>query len=86
MKDFIAALLAILGTLLVLAGATVTVLKTVGPVPADGPTSGGGRIAGWLRKLNGADRLVAWGVVLLLIAAIASGAISFNLGASAGTH
>ncbi len=85
MQDFIAALLAILGTLLVLAGATLTVLKTVGPAQADG-TAGGGRLAGWVRRLNGADRLVAWGVVLLLLAAIASGAIAFNLGASAGTH
>ena len=35
---------------------------------------------------NGADRLLAWGVVLLVLAAIASGAISFNFEASAGTR
>jgi hypothetical protein len=84
MQDFIAALLAVLGTLLVLAGATVTVVRTVGP-PVDTPT-GGNKLLGWIRRLNGADRLVAWGVVLLLVAAVASGAIAFNLGASAGTH
>jgi hypothetical protein len=84
MQDFIAALLAILGTLLVLAGATVTVLKTVAPVPADGPATGN-KMAAWIRRLNGADRLVAWGVVLLVLAAIAAGAISFNLGAAAKT-
>jgi hypothetical protein len=85
MQDFIAALLAILGTLLVLAGATVTVVKTVGPAPTE-TTATGGKLVGWVRRLNGSDRLVAWGVVLLVLAAIASGAISFNLGASAGTH
>ncbi|GIH10749.1 hypothetical protein Rhe02_88160 [Rhizocola hellebori] len=86
MQDFIAALLAILGTLLVLAGATVTVAKTVA-VPATEPEAAGGRrILSWISRANGADRLVAWGVLLLVLAAIASGAISFNFGASAGTR
>jgi hypothetical protein len=85
MQDFVAALLAILGTLLVLAGATTTVVRTVGPATVDTST-GSNRLINWIRRLNGADRLVAWGVVLLLLAAFASGAISFNIGASAGTH
>jgi hypothetical protein len=87
MQDFIAALLAILGTVLVLAGATVTVVKTV-PAPASEPEVPGRsrRIVGWISRVNGADRLVAWGVLLLVLAAIASGAISFNFGASAGTR
>lgn len=87
MQDFIAALLAILGTLLVLAGATVTVLKTMTPAAAPGEsTTMGNRVAGLVSRLNGADRLVAWGIALLVLAAIASGAISFNFGAEAGTR
>lgn len=85
MQDFIAALLAVLGTLLVLAGATVTVVKTVGPAPSETGVPGN-RVVGFIRKLSSADRLIAWGVVLLVLAAIASGAISFNFGASAGTR
>ncbi|MFD0594356.1 hypothetical protein ACFQZ4_19500 [Catellatospora coxensis] len=39
MKDWIAGLLAVLGTLLVLAGATVTVVKTLTPDPAGTPAA-----------------------------------------------
>ena len=85
MQDFIAALLAILGTVLVLAGATVTVVKTVA-TPATSPEVPGNRILGFISRVNGADRLVAWGVLLLVLAAIASGAISFEFGATAGTR
>jgi hypothetical protein len=85
MQDFIAALLALLGTVLVLAGATVTVVKTVAAAPAQ-PDVPGNRVLGWISRVNGADRLVAWGVLLLVLAAIASGAISFEFGASAGTR
>ncbi len=87
MQDFIAALLAILGTVLVLAGATVTVVKSVA-APATEPetATGAGRVLGLIRRINGADRLIAWGVVLLVLAAIASGAISFEFGANAGTR
>ncbi len=85
MQEFIAALLAILGTLLVLGGATVTVVSKVA-VPAPDPAVPGNKVLGFLSRVNGADRLIAWGVVLLVLAAIASGAISFNFGASAGTR
>lgn len=85
MQNMIAGLLAVLGTLLVLAGGTITVLKTLGPNTSEAPSSPS-RIVNWARKLNGADRLIAWGVVVLLLAAIAAGAISFNLGASAGSR
>lgn len=89
MQDWIAGLLAVLGTLLVLAGGTITVFKTIGPTPprheAD-DTAPGNAFMKRLSRLNGADRLVAWGVVLLVLAAIAAGAISFNLGATAGTE
>ena len=86
MQDFIAALLAILGTLLVLAGATVTVVRTTTSPSTEPEVTGGNRVLGMIRRVNGADRLIAWGVVLLVLAAIASGAISFNFGAEAGTR
>ncbi|GIG02122.1 hypothetical protein [Catellatospora citrea] len=96
MKEWIAGLLAVLGTLLVLAGATVTVVKTLTPDPAGTPvgtdplggtaTTSGNRFSRWLHRINAADRLIAWGVILLALAAVAAGAIQFTLGASAGTR
>jgi drug/metabolite transporter (DMT)-like permease len=85
MRDWISALLAVLGSLMVLAGGTITVVKTVTPEYVD-DTASGSRFIKRLRKLNGGDRLVLWGVVLLLLAAIAAGAISFNFGAQAGNR
>lgn len=85
MRDWISALLAVLGSLMVLAGGTITVVKTVTPEYVD-DTAPGNKFIKRLRKLNGGDRLVLWGVVLLLLAAIAAGAISFNIGAEGGTH
>ncbi|HZM78245.1 MAG TPA: hypothetical protein VFC19_21185 [Candidatus Limnocylindrales bacterium] len=85
MRDWISALLAVLGSLMVLAGGTITVVKTVSPVHVDDTASGNALIKR-LRRLNGGDRLVLWGVILLFLAAIAAGAISFNFGAQAGTR
>jgi hypothetical protein len=39
-----------------------------------------------MRNLPAADRLIGWGIVLLVLAAVAAGAISFSLGANAGTR
>ncbi|MEV4417114.1 hypothetical protein [Catellatospora sp. NPDC049609] len=99
MKDWIAGLLAVLGTLLVLAGATVTVVKTLTPDqsaqpagattgtdPLGGTATNGNRFSRWLHRINAADRLIGWGVILLALGAVAAGAIEFNLGASAGTR
>ncbi len=85
MRDWVSALLAILGSLMVLAGGTITVVKTIAAEPVD-ETAPGNALIRRFRKLNGADRLVLWGVILLLLAAIAAGAISFNFGAEAGTR
>lgn len=85
MREWIAVLLAVLGALMVLSGATITVVKTVAPAQVD-ETAPGNAIVKRFRRLNGADRLVLWGVVLLFLAAIAAGAISFNFGAEAGTR
>ncbi|GHJ45717.1 hypothetical protein Cs7R123_30590 [Catellatospora sp. TT07R-123] len=97
MKDWIAGLLAVLGTLLILAGATVTVVKTLTPDPGAtaalttdplGATAvaAGSRFTRWLHRISAADRLIGWGVVLLVLAAVAAGAISLNLSAAAGTR
>jgi len=85
MRDWITALLAVLGSLMVLAGATITVVKTTTPVHVD-DTAPGNALIKRLRRLNGGDRLLLWGVVVLLLAAISAGAISFNFGAEAGTR
>ncbi len=90
MQNWIAGLLAVLGTLLVLAGGTVTTLHALNQTPAAAPppepTGGKPAVLSRLSRLGGADRLMFWGVVLLVIAAIAAGAIAFNIGASAGTR
>lgn len=86
MQDWIAGTLAVLGTVLVLAGGTLTVFKSLGAANPPAGDASGNSLIDRLRRLNGADRLVAWGVLLLVLGAIAAGAISFNLGASAGTQ
>jgi hypothetical protein len=83
MRDWIFGILAVLGGLMVLAGATITVVKTITPVQVD-DTEPGNALVKRFRRLNGPDRLVLWGVILLFLAAIAAGAISFNFGAEAG--
>jgi hypothetical protein len=85
MQNWIAGLLAVLGTLLVLAGGAITATQNLTPAPTTASTAGKPGLLARLRGLGGADRLLLWGVVLLVLAAIAAGALSFNLGASAGT-
>jgi hypothetical protein len=100
MRNWIAGVMTVLGSLLVLAGGAVVAVRAtmsepdepervpvtqpameVGVTPRN-PTS---RIIGTARRVNAADRLIAWGIVLLVLAAITTGAISFNLGASAAS-
>jgi hypothetical protein len=96
MRNWIAGVMTVLGSLLVLAGGAVVAIRAiaseqeepvtqpameVGVAPRN-PTS---RIIGVARRVNAADRLIAWGIVLLVLAAITTGAISFNLGASAAS-
>jgi drug/metabolite transporter (DMT)-like permease len=88
MQDKIAILLAVLGTLLVVAGAFITVIQgaTAEEEPLDDEAPRRRRrFRLWIKSLRPADRLIGWGVVLLLLAAVASGAIAFNIGAEAGT-
>jgi hypothetical protein len=87
MRGWIAGVMTVLGVLLVLAGGAVVALKALGEsgdttvdVAETGRTS---RLVAVARRIQPSDRLIAWGVLLLLLAAVAGGAISFNLGLSA---
>ncbi len=94
MRNWIAGAMTVLGTLLVLSGAGIIILRAwprAGAVPADGTASvstGAAEIsdadrgARALRRLGAPDRLIAWGIVLLVLAALAAGAIGFELGAN----
>ena len=88
MQDKIALLLAVLGTLLVVAGAALTVIRTATSEadPDEVVPTRRRRFRLWVKSLQPADRLIGWGVVLLLLAAIASGTVAFNIGAEAGTR
>jgi hypothetical protein len=99
MRDWIAVIITVLGVLLVLAGATLILLRalparTPAPVPADPdavtevvpePAPITARLSGAWKAPTPADRLIFWGIVLLVLAAIAAGAITFNLGAAGGS-
>ena len=96
MHDFIAAVMTVLGTLLVLGGIVVIVVRAAlpGAAPADdvppsleiAPASHAaeprrsGRLIGAVSRVQPSDRLIAWGVVLLVIAATVAGMISVNVG------
>ena len=100
MRDWIAVIITVLGVLLVLAGATLILLRALparAPSPAAAPDGADvtevvpppvpvtARIAGAWKEPTAADRLIFWGIVLLVLAAIAAGAITFNLGAAGGS-
>jgi hypothetical protein len=89
MRDWIAGAMTVLGTLLVLSGAAIIISRTWFNKPpseeaATPPVSyGASEKAKSLLRLSPPDRLIGWGILLLILAAVAAGAISFNLGASA---
>jgi hypothetical protein len=99
MRDWIAGAMTVLGTLLVLSGAAIIILRawSSGPLRPGPVTTADGtdpatttavepateRGARALFRLGPPDRLIAWGILLLVLAAIAAGAIGFELGASA---
>ncbi|GAA2615610.1 hypothetical protein GCM10010399_53230 [Dactylosporangium fulvum] len=105
MRDWISVIVAVLGVLLVLAGATLIVMRalststpapaghapvdsesTTAEVPAVPPAAAPvhTRLIDAVKSPAPADRLIFWGIVLLVLAAIAAGAISFSLGAEGG--
>ncbi|GAA3283291.1 hypothetical protein GCM10020218_039390 [Dactylosporangium vinaceum] len=110
-RDWIAVIVAVLGVLLVLAGAVLIVLQALGdrpprpapvasvadnpdtplaepvaaPVAAPGAEPITNRLFGAVKSPTPADRLIFWGIILLVLAAIAAGAISFDFGAKGGS-
>jgi hypothetical protein len=89
MRDWIAGAMTVLGTLLVLSGAAIIISRTwfnrpaaeeaTTPTPSYGVTE---RTKSLLR-LSPPDRLIGWGILLLVLAAIAAGAIGLEFGANA---
>ena len=86
MRGAIVVIMAILGVVLVLTGVAALWGSAVSPSRTEGGSSGrferGLAVAG---RLPAPDVLIKWGVVLLTLSAIAAGAISFSVTASAGT-
>jgi hypothetical protein len=90
MRDWIAGAMTVLGTLLVLSGAAIIISRTwfnkpaadeaATPTPAYGAVSDRTRS---LLRLSPPDRLIGWGILLLVLAAIAAGAIGLEFGANA---
>lgn len=94
MRNLIAGLMAVLGTLLIIAGAGIIVMPalakrsdiTAGSGVEPNVDSGGSALdrgARRLSRLGPSDRLIVWGIVLLVVAAVAAGAIGFSLNATA---
>jgi hypothetical protein len=95
MREWIAGVMLILGALLVTAGGSAAFAGAIAETRrAEGPSGAPGEKRAWwtelvdsLARLKApADRMIAWGIVLLVLAAVASGAVAFTLGASAGTN
>lgn len=91
MRGAIAIIMAILGTILVLSGAAALWASVLTRPRVDGPESATplskvGRTVSAVSRLPAPDRLIVWGVVLLALSALAAGAITFSVAASAGTR
>jgi len=103
MRDWIAVTITVLGVLLVLAGAVLTVLRALSTVPSSSPSVATSsaedvttevpaavpapvstRLFSAVKSQSPADRLIFWGIILLVLAAIAARAITFSLGADGG--
>ncbi|NUR73412.1 MAG: hypothetical protein HOU81_21550 [Hamadaea sp.] len=102
MADWIGFTMALLGAVLVLAGATLIFLHARGQLrPANSfgtdttvtsaaapEATGMGfirRVFKAVRSLPDADHLIAWGLVLLVLGALAAGAIKFGVAFELGT-
>jgi hypothetical protein len=89
MRDWIAGAMTVLGTLLVLSGAAIIISRTwFNKPPSEAPTApthayGVTEKAKSLLRVSPPDRLIGWGILLLVLAAVAAGAVTFDLGAAA---
>jgi hypothetical protein len=97
MSNWIAGAMTVLGTLLVISGAGLIILRswprgtgtpaeTTTEVSAAAPGNDLDRGARALRRLGPPDRLIGWGILLLILAALASGAIGFQIGSNMPTR
>ena len=92
MRNWISGTATVLGALLVLSGSAIIVLRalnrtepTAEATTTEVPTGPVSRWRNAARRLQPAERLIGWGIVLLLVAALAAGALSFNVSVGAGT-
>jgi len=90
MRDWIAGAIGLLGVLLVLGGAATILSRAwfnrppAEEQPASStPSYGVSDVRSRLMRLSPPERLIGWGALLLVLAAVAAGAISFDLGAAA---
>jgi hypothetical protein len=105
MANWIGFTMALLGAVLVLAGASLIFLHARGqlrPATADTLTGESGvasaaapeaagygfvrRVFRAVRSLPDADHLIAWGLILLVLGALAAGAIRFGVAFEVGTY
>jgi hypothetical protein len=93
MRSIVAAIMAILGTVLVLSGAAAFWAAALGRAGGSGSAEsseqGSGRLnqtVGTMARLPRPERLILWGVVLLGLSAVAAGAISVSATATAGNR
>ena len=85
MRGAIVVVMASLGVVLVLTGVAALWGSAVGTPRTEGSTGRFERGLAVAGRLPTPDVLIKWGVVLLILSAIAAGAISFSVTASAGT-
>jgi hypothetical protein len=88
MRSAIAIIMAVLGTILVLSGAAALwAVALARPAPADASVADtkADRALNAVSRLPAPDRLIIWGVVLLALSAVATGAIQVSATATAGT-
>jgi hypothetical protein len=84
MRNAIAIIMAILGTVLVLSGAAAMWASALVKPSVEEEPGRLGRTVDVVGKLPTPDRLITWGVILLALSAVAAGAITFSATATAG--
>jgi hypothetical protein len=93
LRNAISIIMAILGTVLILSGAAAMwAAALTKPRAADGPEgttpapTRTERTIDMVSRVPGPERLIIWGVVLLALSAVASGAITIAASATAGNQ
>ncbi|HEX6873307.1 MAG TPA: hypothetical protein VF163_19600 [Micromonosporaceae bacterium] len=88
MRNAIAIIMAVLGTVMVLSGASaIWASAIVRTRSGDEPSSRRlDRAVDVVGQLPGPDKLITWGVVLLALSAIAAGAVGFSATVTADTR